>query len=606
MNSTEFLDLLSSSLTTLHGVSSSPLTSASSDSRNGSPAVGARSQVISFSSSEDDYEGSQDDLSCMWKNAKRESLQGGRALHMCSGDASSIASDGATMYALRSRTNRESTVSTESTSCFSSGSGSSCLLICENAPLELPGIDELVDAVVEEEEPISQRELRNWTSEKFLKERIPEELTVAHELEEKPCSELENTERASFAPENCKESSEGAIRVRVSDMHISSESRATHLTLDSSQTSLVSKDRDRDRALSLPTESCTDIVCTPLSENHLDPTASFSESFARRKNRTSHRSSASNRHTHSSFESAAHASDVGEFVKRAGKELAELLDQNHRVANRMTAGTRQFAACFTFEEKRVFGAIVRIALDVVEREDRSVLTRSSTDSFSGLGRWNWTKTDRATSSLGFRSVESVEGRELAICQSSQMPSASKKEVASVAVAKRAVFGCTDMPEPQQTRTSPLLQRKLSLSPSERGKSNCRTNVTSSVPLMTHITNERFDVQLPFGSALLAVLAVLSRIDCDLIYKQRKNKKAPYVRDFKTRHTTIIYVHTRNNDACRPFIFSVVVSGSSSTRIAFHRPMFLCSRRVDEYVDTVCDSKEYLAEYIHAMWGRNLC
>lgn len=605
MNSTEFLDLLASSLKTfLPGVSSSPVTSASSDSRNGNPVVGARSQVISFSSSEDDYEGSQDDLSCMWKYAKRDTLQCGRARHMYNHDAPSIASDGTTMSALSAGTDRESTVSTESTPCFSSGSGCSCLLICEKAHVKLPGIDELVDVVVEEEEPISQCELRYWTSEKFLKEQIPEELTFSHGLEEEVCSELEDAERNSTASENCSESSKGSIRVSVSDMHISPESRATHVALDSSQTPLGSKDRDR--ALSLPAENFTNIVCTPLSfEDHLDPAASFSKSFARRKNRTSRRSPASKRDTQSPFESAAHASDVEDFVRRAGNEMAELLDQNHRAANRMTAGTRQFATCFTFEEKRVFGAIVRIALDVVEGEDRSVVPRPSTDRFSGLGRWNWTKNDRATSSLGFRSVESVEGRELMIRQSSQMTSASKKKVASVAIARRAVFGCTNIPEPQQTRRSPLLQRKFSLSPSEMGKSNFRTNVPSSIPLITNITNERFDVQLPFGSALLAVLAVLSRIDCDLICKKRKNKSAPYVRDFKSRHTTIVYVHTRNDDDSRPFIFSVVVSGSSSTRIAFHRPMFLCSRRVDEYVDAVCDSKEYLSEYIHAMWGRNL-
>lgn len=614
-NSTEFIDILSASAKSRTPVDFSPLSSATKDSDSGSPPSGPRLDLYSFNG--ENCNARLDGLSRLWRYVKGNAQCDSGLL--CS-KPREMAGDSATMSSLSASLSLESATSSSSCEDFAEEASS---LTCESAPIMLPGIDELVDSVVEED-VISPCELREWASRRILKERSPAAQSRREGQVTRDYSELGEVEKGSLVSGSCGSWNEKSVdeveQGRGGDDEVEKIKPGFSLNVEDGLISHASdtlqiplKGDGRERAFSMPAPQVTaerllDMDEMPTSLGNLnDPASSFSESFARRKRAPPRNQScylsAQLRFNDSLTEVTAQAKSVAEFMRRAGKELAELLDQSPRTAHRLTVGTRLFENCFTFEEKRVFGAIVRAAMDNVDVDVISVSPVASAEHSSGLGHWKLTTNGSVTSS---HDRHQSEEHKLAdqVGQSSLRSGGrhalKMEKIASIESARRAVFGSVSVPHDQSRRTS-LLHRKLSSNAGDHEASQFLTRID---PLIDYVSNEKLEVQLPFGSALLVVLAVLARIDCDLIHKKRKNKNAPFVRNLKSRHSATIYVHTRSNEFNRPFIFSVVVTGSTSTKIAFRRPLFLSQRLMDEYVDAVCDSKEYLAEYVLAMWGRS--
>jgi hypothetical protein len=241
--------------------------------------------------------------------------------------------------------------------------------------------------------------------------------------------------------------------------------------------------------------------------------------------------------------------------------LVELLDQNILHTGRLTDATRAFSALFSEAEKQVFSRTVRLAVGAI---------RTSKE-FTELN------SDHQTTSFGHKAIAlrspSSRFQSMGVVPQSKR---STKSGPSVEVTRKVLLGCADIEECKVQHLG-----------------SCDRNAPDSLSGMER--QESLDLQLPFGSALLAVLTVLVRMDCEPIYKRRKNRY---------RVSAVIFARARQDRDGRAFTFSVHVSNNSPSRVAFRRPRFGAFRRVDEYVDLVVDSRLALEEYCSAV--RQLC
>lgn len=347
---------------------------------------------------------------------------------------------------------------------------------------------------------------------------------------------------------------------------------------------------------------------------------SFAESFARRKGlglrvASERQPDEPKSRKHKSKETSARGAakgqkpgntlDAASLIARAADALVELLDEKKAASTRLTEGTRAFSTVFTHDEKEVFGLVVRAALGLIrERASNKDANKFRKDA----GKFELAKTQGGGQMVVHRA------------KSSSTEARSKK--------KRA-------PEPSLTLTQRVLlgtvtNRKQNKSGSKGSRSAAGGTVmlvtdgkvpgkpsthmvdfesarfmTPRGPLTRSSSNETIHIQLPFASTLLSLLAVLARLDCELIFKRRKNRYGDHRRNsaISEHDCATVHARARQDRSNRHFTFSVVVQGSSPAKITFRRPKFIAIRRVDDYVDIVLDSKELMAEYCTSLWGQ---
>jgi hypothetical protein len=292
---------------------------------------------------------------------------------------------------------------------------------------------------------------------------------------------------------------------------------------------------------------------------------SFAMSFARREqlDMLKRKSVVKNCSKNPGLRVGFHSCEQKDLTEHLAFCIAELLDQNPAYIGPLTKATREFSSVFTGTEKQVFGRAVRRAVSDLRSVKQS---RQFDRSSSPVMQVNVSK-ERRSYSLSQGMMISHKKR-------------STKSGPGEDVVRETVLG-----------------RLLPKQKPGRSKNETRSNVAFS----SSWTKESIDLQLSFGSSLLAVLAVLARMECDLVFKRRKNPPAAgYPRE--TSRCAVVYARARQDHIGRPFTFSVLVMGNSPTRIIFRRPRFGTFRRIDDYVDLVVDSRHVLDEYCNSVWG----
>lgn len=359
-----------------------------------------------------------------------------------------------------------------------------------------------------------------------------------------------------------------------------------------------------------------------LGTNDIERRCSFAESFARRDMLTTSKRQKASAKRRSKIYGGKQQFSAEQIVDRAAAALAELLDQNRLAAQRLTEGTRAFATVFSINEKHVFGSVVRGALHIIRRGSARTLTPNATqgDRFKLHSRQlpaaPRTSLEHAEDGSKNNQIVALQAdHSSAVAKGAHTRRGVKRAVTDADLARRILFGVpsgnTKSSEKTASRRSdvpPVMlitdgkskdTQQASRSEFSRGST---TLVVPKGPLTTSVSNEIMEVHLPFGASLLSILAVLARLDCDLIFKKRKNKSADAI-DRRGKSTAVVHARARQDRSGRNFVFSVLVSGSSPTRITFRRPRFIALRRVDDYVDIVVDGKELISEFCNSMWGR---
>lgn len=353
---------------------------------------------------------------------------------------------------------------------------------------------------------------------------------------------------------------------------------------------------------------------------------SFAESFARRKAVGLRASRArrspgtrddagSNngrgRHTKNASSSRSRATrpakmlDASSMIDRAAQALAELLDQKRTAANRLTEGTRSFSSVFTVDEKDVFGVVVKAALALIRQRTSSKETN---------------KYSKDASKFQLKTHEGGGGQLVVRRQSTRAKAVKGKRkttaaVPDVLVTQRILLGSVTKPKTTTrgsgSRGTPAAAVMLITDGTVLGMAESDATEASSLlpmsprgPLVRNASNESIYIQLPFAATLISILAVLARLDCELIFKRRKNRGGDHRSNSQSdKDAATVHARAKQDRSSRHFAFSVVVQGASPARITFRRPKFIAMRRVDDYVDIVLDSKELIAEYCSTIWGR---
>lgn len=295
--------------------------------------------------------------------------------------------------------------------------------------------------------------------------------------------------------------------------------------------------------------------------------------------------------------------DSAGLIGRASHALVELLDEKKAAASRLTEGTRAFSTVFTADEKDVFGVVVRGALAVIKQRNAD---KNANKFKKDVGRFELAKTHGG----GQVVLHKAKG--------SGPATKSKKSAApepNLLLTQRVLLGTVTKPKSRSkaagSRNAPAPSIMLITDGKVTGEVGTQKadpgnalSMTPCGPLAKSSSNEIMFIQLPFASALLSVLAALARLDCELIFKRRKNRSGDLRRNFLSENdAATVHARARQDRSNRHFTFSVVVQGSSPTRITFRRPKFIALRRVDDYVDIVLDSKELITEYCTSMWGQ---
>jgi hypothetical protein len=288
--------------------------------------------------------------------------------------------------------------------------------------------------------------------------------------------------------------------------------------------------------------------------------------------------------------------EVGSRVMdRAAHALAELLDQKRTAANRLTEGTRAFSSLFSADEKEVLEIVIRAACVLIRLETRK----------DGKSKLPSKKLDVTMAEGGGQLV--LHRKESAVA-GAKKDRRSAESGPDAVVAQRVMLGTVSksltVAGEAGARNAHAAGIMLITDGTVKGRAKHKDGVrmVPRGPLARQIDNECIDVQLSFASALISVLAVMARLDCELICKRRKNRMVD-ANNPRDQSVATVNVRARQDRSGRHFTFCVVVTGSSPARISFRRPRFIALRRVDDYVDIVLDSKELLTEYCHAMWGR---
>lgn len=298
--------------------------------------------------------------------------------------------------------------------------------------------------------------------------------------------------------------------------------------------------------------------------------------------------------------------DSAGLVARATDALVELLDEKKAASARLTEGTRAFSSVFTGDEKEVFGVVVRAALGLIRQRASD---RDADKYKKDTGRFELAKTrgggqmvvHRAKSSSAESKTKKkpVPDLSLALTQRVLLGTATKQKQSKLnpwASGSRGATGGAVMLITDGRVTGTASGRKLDVESAHL--------MTPRGPLARSSSNETLFIQLPFASALLSVLAALARLDCELIFKRRKNRGGDNRRNAVSEHDcATVHARARQDRSNRHFTFSVVVQGSSPAKISFRRPKFIAIRRVDDYVDIVLDSKELITEYCTSLWGQ---
>jgi hypothetical protein len=279
------------------------------------------------------------------------------------------------------------------------------------------------------------------------------------------------------------------------------------------------------------------------------------------------------------------------LMERCAHALSELLDQNPKVSKRLTESTRTFASMFSSNEKQILGLVVRRALYII-RKDHQDQSRY----FDG----------RRVTSLGQR-LAAVRSRDASEQSSSdiQQDGFNRGDLVcspqSARLARDILLGeqLTKHPKSGFVRDLRLIGNGKPGAALDAGANRPSRALGFKGHLAASFSNETIDLYLPFGSALIAILGAMARLDCSVSFRRFKNRHSVDRRDVV--RTTVINVQACQDHTGRSFSFEIIALGGSPTRIVFRRPRFISLRRIDDYVDIVVDSKELLLEYCADVW-----
>lgn len=337
-------------------------------------------------------------------------------------------------------------------------------------------------------------------------------------------------------------------------------------------------------------ENCLTKSVSQRTAAHSD--CSYAESFARKtqtnnmtRNRSKLRVSVN---PDIDEELSARPLTVFDMVERCARALAELLDQSPVIAQRLTAGTRAYSTLFTTDEKYYFGMLVQCTVQLIQ-EDYERRTKY----FQALS---------ARTAAQKAVMLRTPGQRNAMLVNDFVQKRVKKKMNDLKGARNVLIGSPSNAALPR-RSSSCSYVKTTLAENCSGEFNFFKFGCPKGPLAQSGSNETVDVHLPFGATLLAVLAVAARLECCIIFKRRKNRSFLDTANRRVRQSAQVCVRAQQDLSGRCFSFSMIITGSSPSRVLFKRPRLIALRRIDDYVDLVLDSKELLIDYCNSVWSR---
>lgn len=323
-----------------------------------------------------------------------------------------------------------------------------------------------------------------------------------------------------------------------------------------------------------------------------DSDCSYAESFAKRtmlgsmeRNKSKLKQSVN---PGLNFPCHARPTTVSDMVERCAQALAELLDQNPAVVERLTEGTRAYSTLFTYNDKYYFGLVVQRTQQLIheDHERRTKYFEAVTARTIGLK----VVMLRAPAPKSTSLVDDTVHKRV------------RRKMNDLETAGKVLLGTpNDVALPRRSSSCSYVKRSAAVNYSS--EFSLFGFGSPKGPLAQSSSNETIDVNLPFAATLLAVLAVMARLECNVMFKRRKNRRFLDASDRRTRHSAAVCAKARQDLSGRRFSFTIIISGTSPSRVLFKRPRLIAVRRVDDYVDIVIDSKELLTEYCSSVWSR---